>query len=148
MEYSRFSQVHSTEVAISDRTEKLLKMIYNFKQPNRNRFNSGLFLNSIQFPCLDCSDVHEMMNWIYELHDNGYINMFGRTFEDAEFTLKGMQVIDNLGKEPTNASKEKTIIIIQNAEEDILDFKPNIGGLGINFNAAWKRFKKFLQHQR
>ena len=76
---------------------------------------------------------------IKELHDNGLIDVIdsssksGLSFLEPKINLKGKEWLASKKKQENNSPATR---------EDIIDVKPNFMGVGINFNALFRRLRR------
>ena len=76
---------------------------------------------------------------VKELHDNGLIDAIdccsksGLSFLEPKINMNGKEWL---------ASKKQQEVISPTNNEDIIDVKPNFMGVGINFNALFRRFRR------
>ena len=108
------------------------------------------------------NNANEWHNFAVKFYDKDDEYRFINIEIDLEKkTVKLSSSLDNEIKREEALNKiQKTFIIIPGSEQyrknnatqsnnDILDLKPNVYGIGINFNEVWKRFKNwFLKKNR
>jgi hypothetical protein len=76
---------------------------------------------------------------VKELHDNDLIDAIdccsksGLSFLEPKINMNGKEWL---------ASKQQQEITLLTSNEDIIDVKPNFMGVGINFNALFRRFRR------
>ncbi|MBB1440665.1 hypothetical protein H5202_18725 [Shewanella sp. SG41-4] len=76
---------------------------------------------------------------VKELHDNGLIDAIdccsksGLSFLEPKINMNGKEWL---------ASKQQKEINSTTNNEDIIDVKPNFMGVGINFNALFRKFRR------
>lgn len=57
-------------------------------------------------------------------------------------TFEGEQFLSNFSKrDKVSAPRETTV------QEDVIEVKPNLAGIGVNLNAAYRRFKRWWQNR-